>query len=69
MEVIGMRSEARKKSQARFDALNTRHFGLKLNKRTDGDIINFLESSGNIMGTIRKAMRMYIENEKNGEDE
>lgn len=68
MEVIGMRSEARKKSQARFDALNTRHFGLKLNKRTDGDIINFLESSGNIMGTIRTALRLYMKMIEEGDE-
>lgn len=69
MEARVMRSEAKKKSQDRWDALNTKRYGLKLNKHTDGDIIDFLDSTGNIMGTIRKAMRMYIENEKNGEDE
>lgn len=69
MEVITMTSEAKKKSKAKFDKLNTRHYGIKLNRRTDAEIIQYLDESGNIMGTIRKAMQMYIESEKKGEDE
>ena len=69
MEARTMTSEAKKKSKAKFDKLNTRFYGIKLNRRTDAEIIQYLDESGNIMGTIRKAMRMYIENEKNVEDE
>lgn len=64
MEARTMTSEAKKKSKAKFDKLNTRFYGIKLNRRTDAEIIQYLDESGNIMGTIRKAMRMYIENEK-----
>lgn len=67
MEARTMTSEAKKKSKAKFDKLNTRFYGIKLNRRTDAEIIQYLDESGNIMGTIRKAMRMYIESEKKGE--
>ena len=69
MEARTMTSEAKKKSKAKFDKLNTRFYGIKLNRRTNAEIIQYLDESGNIMGTIRKAMRMYIESEKKGEDE
>lgn len=59
-----MTSEAKKKSKARFDKLNTRHFSIKLNKRTDTEIIEFLDNSGNIMGTIRRALRLLMETER-----
>lgn len=45
-----MVSEAKKKSQARWDKDNAIRFCIKLNKRTDADIIKFLEeveSKGN----------------------
>ena len=68
MEASIMRSEAKKKSQDRWDALNTKRYGLKLNKHTDGDIIDFLDSTGNIMGTIRTALRLYMKMMEEGDE-
>lgn len=60
-----MTTEAKKKSKARFDSLNTRRYGIKLNKRTDAELIALLDDSGNAQGTIRKALRLYIKSLNN----
>lgn len=57
-----MRSEARKKSQARFDAQNTKRYTLKLNKRTNAELIELLDSVESQQGLIKQALREYIEN-------
>lgn len=57
-----MRSEARKKSQARFDAQNTKRYTLKLNKRTNAELIELLDSAESQQGIIKQALREYIEN-------
>lgn len=59
-----MTTEASRKTKARFDKLNTRHYGIKLNKRTDKEVIEFLDNSGNVMGTIRRALRLLMEQER-----
>lgn len=50
-------------SKRKYDAENTRVITLKLNKKTDADIIEYLETSGNKQGTIKAALRQAI-NEK-----
>ena len=59
-----MTSEAKKKSKARFDALNTVKYTIKLNKRTDTALIELLGSVESKQGLIRQALREYIENHK-----
>lgn len=68
MEAKTMTSEAKKKSKAKFDKLNTRHYGIKLNRRTDAEIIQYLDESGNIMGTIRTALRLYMKMIEEGDE-
>ena len=59
-----MTTEAKKKSKARFDALNCVKFGIKLNKRTDAELIELLQSVESKQGLIRQALREYIANHK-----
>lgn len=47
-------------AQARYDAANVRRYGLKLNKKTDADIIEFLDSSPNVQAVIKAALREEI---------
>lgn len=61
-----MVSEAKKRSQARFDAENTVRFNIKLNRRTDAELIELLQSGGSKQGLIRQALREYIQNHKEG---
>lgn len=53
-------TEAQKKAVLKYDAKNTIQFHLKLNKGTDAKLIEFLQSSGNIQGTIKAAMEEYM---------
>lgn len=51
------------KAQEKYDAANTVRVNVKLNKKTDADILEFLEDK-NKLGTIKAAIRMYMEHEK-----
>lgn len=50
-------SDAQKRAVAKYDAENTKSFLLKLNKKTDADIIAFLENQPNKMGYIKNLIR------------
>lgn len=43
--------------QERYDKENTIRVSLKLNKRYDADILEYLNNSGNKQGTIKAALR------------
>ena len=51
-----------KKAQERYDRENTVFVGLKLNKKTDADIIALLEKSDNKQGTIKKILKEFLKN-------
>lgn len=53
-------SEAQLRAQAKYDKINTKCFSLKLNKNHDGDILNKLESVGNVQGYIKSLIRADI---------
>lgn len=59
-----MATEAQKRSVAKYDAVNTKQYKIKLNYKTDADLINFLDECGNIQGLIKQAVREYIEKYK-----
>lgn len=46
--------------QERYDAANTRRIQLKLNIKTDADILEKLEGCGNIQGYIKQLIRSDI---------
>lgn len=54
--------------QDRYDAANTRFFGLKLNIRTDADILAALDAAENKQGYIKKALRAFAEQRENGNE-
>ena len=51
-----------KKAQERYDKENTVFVGLKLNKKTDSDIIKMLSNVDNKQGFIKKALKEYSQN-------
>lgn len=69
MEARVMRSEAKKKSQAKFDKLNTTHYGLKLNNRTDLDIMKRFEEVGSVQTYIKRLIREDIAREEKKEED
>ena len=52
-----MVSEAKKKAQLKYDKDNTRQIILKLNTKTDADVIGKLDSVGNKQGYLKNLVR------------
>ena len=53
-------SEKKKASNAKWDAANTRQIKLKLNLKTDADILSKLDSVENTQGYIKRLIREDI---------
>lgn len=49
-----------RKAIDKYDKNNTKQFKMKLNKKTDADIIEFLENQENIQGTLKELIRQEI---------
>ena len=58
-----MTSESNKRAAAKYDAANTTQIKLKLNLKTDADILKRLEDVGNKQGYIKSLIRQDIEKE------
>ena len=52
---------------AAYDLKNTRNYHLKLNLKTDADIIIWLESQESMQGTIKRLIREEIAREAEAE--
>ena len=50
-------SDAQKRAVAKYDASNTKSFLLKLNKKTDEDIIAHLEKQPNKLAYLKNLIR------------
>ena len=50
-------TDAQKRAQAKYDAENTRQIRLKLNTKTDADILDRFAECGNIQGYIKRLVR------------
>ena len=57
-------TEAKRKANMRYDEAHTKQIKLKLNIRTDEDIINRLAEVGNKQGYIKSLIREDIEEER-----
>lgn len=44
-------------NQAKYDALNTKHYGFKFNKKTDADLIAWLDSIENKQSYLKDLIR------------
>ena len=52
-----MVSEAKKKTNMDYDRKNTKLIGMKLNRNTDADILEFLATKENIQGYLKQLIR------------
>lgn len=52
-------------AKRKYDDANTVQIKMKLNRKTDADILEYLEAAGNKQGAIKKALRAQIERIKN----
>ena len=55
-----MATEAQKRAVLKYDAANTTQIHLKLNNKTDADILDFLDGLDNVQGFIKTAIRCQI---------
>ena len=67
----GITSESQARAQAAYDRKNTVRMSLKLNVRTDKDIIQWIRSQKSMQGTIKQLIREEIartdpQNQQNG---
>lgn len=53
-------STGRYEAQKRYDAVNTKRYNFKFNKKTDADIIEYLDNAPNMHGAIKTAIREQI---------
>lgn len=62
-----MATEALNRAREKYDAQNTRKYGLKLNTVTDADLIEYLDGVPNKQGAIKAALREHIERRTEGD--
>lgn len=53
--------EAKEDPRKSYDKKNTKMISLKLNKKTDAKIIEWLESQDNVQGSIKKILEEYLD--------
>lgn len=54
---MSMATEAQRRAVAKYDAKNTKTFAIKLNRKTDADLIAKLESVGSVQGYLKELIR------------
>ena len=59
-----MWTEAQKKAQEKYDTTNTVQFKMKLNKKTDADILERLNEVPNKQGYIKDLIRKDIKSDE-----
>ena len=59
-----MASEAKNRARSKYDTTNTVQIKLKLNRKTDADILERLGDVGNKQGYIKRLIRADLEAEK-----
>lgn len=55
-----MTTEAQKRAKNKYDSKNTKQVMLKLNKKTDADVLGKLDAVGNRQGYIKELIRKDI---------
>lgn len=54
-----MTSEAQKRASEKYDRNNTVQLHLKLNKKTDADVLQILDAVDNKQGFVKDLIRIY----------
>ena len=60
-----MATEAQRRAVKKYDAEHIKHLHLKLNRKTDNDIINHLESQESVQGYIKRLIRDDMSQDEN----
>ncbi len=57
-------SQAQIDAVKRYDEKNSRVYSLKLNRKNDSEMIEFLDKQETVSKTIKAAVQQYMDNEK-----
>ena len=57
-------SEAQMRAIRKYDAHNTKQIHLKLNLKTDADVLEWIDSKTNIQGYIKELIRKDMKHQK-----
>lgn len=52
-----MATEAQLRAQAKYDRANAKQVSIKLNRNTDADILDWLETQDNVQGYVKRLIR------------
>ncbi len=63
MAIWGTTSDSQLQAQSRYDAKHTKSYSLKLNMKTDAEIIRWLHTKQSIQGSIKQLIRDQIKRE------
>lgn len=66
---VTVKSDSRKKYQHEWDSRNTKNIGVKLNYRTDADILSRLATVNNVQGYVKQLIRDDIARHSREESE
>lgn len=66
---VTVKSDSRKKYQHEWDSRNTKNIGVKLNYRTDADILSRLATVNNVQGYVKQLIRDDIARHSQEESE
>ena len=61
-----MSTEAQKRASAKYDREKTKTYALKLNLKTDADIVEWLAKQPNVQGYLKQLIRRQIAYNVNG---
>lgn len=61
-----MATDAQKRAVMKYDATNTRQIKLKLNKKTDADILAYIDGLDNVQGYIKQLIRDDMKRQETG---
>ena len=59
-----MATEAKIRANAKYDKANTQQILLKLNKKTDADILEVINAQDNKQGFLKECIREYMKRHK-----
>lgn len=57
-----MTSEAQKRATAKYDSVNVLRVTTKFNRRTEPELVAYIETHASKQGLIKKAVREYMAN-------
>lgn len=58
--VMRMATDAQRRAVRKYDAENTKQFHLKLNKKTDADIIDLLGKQKSVQSFLKQLIREFL---------